>query len=36
MLQSQISMELARADAIVAYNTLLEKAGILAITRNIK
>ena len=36
MLQSQISLELARADAIVAYNTLLEKAGILAITRNIK
>ena len=36
MLQSQISFELAKADAIVAYNTLLEKAGILATTRNIK
>jgi outer membrane protein len=36
MLQSQISLELARADAIVAYNTLLERAGILATTRNIK
>jgi len=36
MLQSQISWELARADAIVAYNTLLERAGILSSTRNIK
>jgi outer membrane protein len=36
MLQSQISLELARADAIVAYNSLLERAGILANTRNIK
>jgi outer membrane protein len=36
MLQSQISLELARADAIVAYNVLLERAGILATTRNIK
>jgi outer membrane protein len=36
MLQSQISLEIARADAIVAYNTLLERAGILAITRSIK
>lgn len=36
MLQSQISFELAKADAIVAYNTLLERAGILATTRNIK
>ena len=36
MLQSQISLELAKADAIVAYNTLLERAGILASTRNIK
>jgi outer membrane protein len=36
MLQSQISNELAKADAIVAYNTLLERAGILASTRNIK
>jgi outer membrane protein len=36
MLQSQISYELARADAIVAYNTLLERAGILATSRNIK
>ncbi len=36
MLQSQISLELAKADAIVAYNTLLERAGILATTRNIK
>ena len=36
MLQSQISYELAKADAIVAYNTLLERAGILATTRNIK
>jgi outer membrane protein TolC len=36
MLQSQISLELAKADAIVAYNTLLERAGVLATTRNIK
>jgi outer membrane protein len=36
MLQSQISLELARADAIVAYNTLLERAGLLANSRNIK
>ncbi len=36
MLQSQISLELSKADAIVAYNTLLERAGILATTRNIK
>jgi outer membrane protein TolC len=36
MLQSQISYELAKADAIVAYNTLLERAGILASSRNIK
>jgi len=36
MLQSQISWELAKADAVVAYNTLLEKAGILSSTRNIK
>jgi outer membrane protein len=36
MLQSQISLELAKADAIVAYNTLLERAGILATTRKIK
>ncbi len=36
MLQSQISFELAKADAIVAYNTLLERAGILATSRNIK
>jgi outer membrane protein len=36
MLQSEISLELAKADAILAYNTLLEKAGILASTRNIK
>ena len=36
MLQSQISLELAKADAIVAYNTLLERAGILAATRNVK
>ncbi len=36
MLQSQISLELAKADAIVAYNTLLERAGLLATTRNIK
>lgn len=36
MLQSQISLELAKADAIVAYNTLLERAGILASSRNIK
>jgi outer membrane protein TolC len=36
MLQSQISYELAKADAIVAYNTLLERAGLLATTRNIK
>ncbi|HEY2347731.1 MAG TPA: TolC family protein, partial [Puia sp.] len=34
MLQSQISLELAKADAIVAYNTLLERAGILATSRN--
>jgi outer membrane protein len=36
MLQSQINLELAKADAIVAYNTLLARAGILAKTRNIK
>lgn len=36
MLQSQISYELAKADAIVAYNTLLERAGILSSSRNIK
>lgn len=36
MLQSQISLELAKADAIVAYNTLLERAGILATSRKIK
>ena len=36
MLQSEISLELARADAIVAYNILLERAGVLASTRNIK
>ena len=36
MLQSEISLELAKADAIVAYNTLLERAGILASSRNIK
>ncbi|MDP9041679.1 MAG: TolC family protein [Bacteroidota bacterium] len=36
MLQSQIGLELARADAIVAYNTLLARAGVLAATRNIK
>jgi len=36
MLQSQISLELAKADAIVAYNTLLERTGVLATTRNIK
>jgi len=36
MLQSQISYELAKADSIVAYNTLLERAGILTTTRNIK
>jgi outer membrane protein len=36
MLQSEISLELAKADAIVAYNVLLEKAGVLATTRNIK
>jgi outer membrane protein len=36
MLQSQIGLELARADAIVAYNTLLARAGLLAATRNIK
>lgn len=36
MLQSQISLEIAKADAIVAYNTLLERAGILATTLNIK
>jgi len=36
MLQSEISLELAKADAILAYNTLLERAGILASSRNIK
>ena len=36
MLQAEISLELAKADAIVAYNTLLEKAGVLATTRSIK
>jgi len=36
MLQSQISLEIAKADAIVAYNTLLERAGMLATTRSIK
>jgi outer membrane protein len=36
MLQSEIGLELAKADEILAYNVLLEKAGILATTRNIK
>ena len=36
MLQSEIDNRLAKADAIVAYNTLLQRAGILATTRNIK
>jgi outer membrane protein TolC len=36
MLQSEISLELAKADAIVAYNVLLERAGVLASTRSIK
>lgn len=36
MLQSQIDREVAKADAILAYNTLLERAGILSTTRNIK
>jgi outer membrane protein len=36
MLQSQINLELAKADVIVAYNTLLERTGILAKTRSIK
>lgn len=36
MLQSEISLELAKADAIVAYNVLLERSGVLATTRNIK
>jgi outer membrane protein len=36
MLQSEISLELAKADAILTYNTLLERVGILATTRNIK
>jgi outer membrane protein len=36
MLQSEISLELAKADAIVAYNVLLEKTGTLVSTRNIK
>jgi outer membrane protein len=36
MLQSEISFELAKADAIVAYNVLLERSGVLATTRNIK
>jgi outer membrane protein TolC len=29
LLQSKIGLELAKADAILAYNTLLEKAGVL-------
>ncbi len=36
MLQSEISLELAKADEIIAYNVLLERAGVLASTRNIK
>jgi outer membrane protein len=36
MLQSEIGLELAKADEILAYNVLLEKAGILSTTRNIK
>jgi outer membrane protein len=36
MLQSEIDNQLAKADAIVAYNTLLQRAGVLATTRNIK
>jgi outer membrane protein len=36
MLQSEISLELAKADAIVAYNVLLERAGILTTSRNLK
>ena len=30
LLQAEINLEIARADAIVAYNMLLEKAGVLA------
>jgi outer membrane protein TolC len=36
LLQAQIALELAKADALVAYNTLLEKAGVLTGTLNIK
>ena len=36
MLQSRLSHELAKADALIAYNTLLQKAGILANAFNTK
>ncbi|HZK63159.1 MAG TPA: TolC family protein [Puia sp.] len=36
LLQAKIGLELARADAVVAYNTLLEKAGMLTVTLNSK
>ncbi len=36
LLQSRINLELARADAIVAYNTLLQKAGVLTTSLNTK
>ena len=36
MLQSRLSNELAKADAIIAYNTLLQKAGMLGSAFNTK
>jgi outer membrane protein TolC len=36
LLQSRISLELAKADATVAYNTLLQKAGVLTASLNTK
>ena len=36
LLESKIGLELAKADAIVAYNTLLERAGVLAGSPNTK
>ena len=36
LLESKIGLELAKADAIVAYNTLLERAGVLTGSPNTK
>jgi outer membrane protein TolC len=36
LLQAKIGLELSKADAIVAYNTLLQKAGVLTGSLNTK